>query len=91
MGGAVVDRLDRKGLAVFIGIGVNSRHAEAAAEDIRVEFVDSSGRVHPVEADATAGGANCMLFRSPDGLDTKQIRRFRILRNSSVDWTKRGS
>ena len=78
-------------LAVFVGIGVDSRHAAAAEEDIRVEFVESGGRVRTVEPDATAAGANCMLFRTPDDLDPMHIRSFRLLINSSADWVKRGS
>lgn len=80
----IVDRLDRKGIGVFMSV-CDSRARNA--NEIRVEFITKEGEKHEVKSDGSVGGW-CLLFLSPSGVPTEQLEEFRVLYDTRATWTK---
>jgi hypothetical protein len=88
-GGAVLDRIDGKGVGVFIGIASTAQLEDAIAKGIKVQCTDASKKTQEFKRDAMASGATAMLFLSPDGLAPHEITSVQIMYDSSAPWAKK--
>jgi hypothetical protein len=87
-GGAVVDRIEGKGVGVFVGIASTAKLEDAIAKGIRVRFTDKSKKTHDVKHDAIASGATAMLFLSPSALAPHEIASVHVMFDSSASWAR---
>jgi hypothetical protein len=83
---AIIDRLDGKGIGVFLGMSLRGSFEGDVAEDVRLVFYDLEGDTHPVSVDAHSLDGNAMLFTSPRGMPTKQLRSFEIQFDATAPW-----
>lgn len=85
--GAVVDRVEGKGVGVFIGLTVDDGYDGDVSKDIRVRFTDTKGKVHESAVDAHVTSL-AMLFHSPDNKPAWEIKSFSVVYDETAKWVK---
>lgn len=80
----IVDRLDRKGIGVFMSI---CEPRARDANELRLEFITHDGEQHEVTSDGSVGGW-CLIFQAPQGVPSDTLKEFRVLYDARAEWTK---
>lgn len=81
--GIIADRLDRKGLALFLSVCKDS----AKASDIRVEFLTHEEVAVAALADGGIGGW-FNVYRLPASTPSKEVDRIVVSYRRGSEWTK---
>jgi len=80
----IVDRLDRKGIVVFMSI-CDPRARNAG--EVRLEFITHDDERHESKPAASVGGW-CLSFQAPTGVPSEKLKEFRVLYDTRAAWTK---
>jgi hypothetical protein len=88
--GALIDRLERKGCAIFVGMSVPPEAQTAALNDVRAEFLVGDGETARwiAASPGAHAGAEAALYQPPAETPAADIHEFRLLYNSQAAWTR---